>query len=174
MYIPMFFFLVGDIALFTALLKFPRPWDSFTGEVGVEATENGLQNISFTHIYTYIHINIIYSYIHQGGLSNYHVPVRAAASYPFTHGPEEFSPTASSSPHRGTSRKGIPASMESHGSTSHLLSTSAALLSPSDRYVHMYVHVCMHVCKNKCICMYVCMYVVCMFESVCVLVCLHI
>ena len=55
--------------------------------------------------------------------------------------------------------------MESHGSTSHLLSTSAALLSPSDRYVHMYVHVCMHVCKNKCICMYVCMYVNEMFCS---------
>ena len=115
-----------------------------------------------TYIHTCIHKNIIYSYIHQGGLSNYHVPVRAAASYPFTHGPEEFSPTASSSPHRGTSRKGIPASMESHGSTSHLLSTSAALLSPSDRYV------CMYVCKNRCVCMYVCMFMyvcLCMYVN---------
>ena len=109
--------------------------------------------VRITPTHTYIHKNIIYSYIHQGGLSNYHVPVRAAASYPFTHGPEEFSPTASSSPHRGTSRKGIPASMESHGSTSHLLSTSAALLSPSDRYVHMYV--CMYVRINVYVRMYV-------------------
>ena len=47
---------MGDIALLAALVKFPRLWDSFTGEVVLAATENGLQTFdTVTYIHTYIH-----------------------------------------------------------------------------------------------------------------------